>query len=96
MTESKNKASNAKTRVGQVVSRKMSKTAIVVVERTVKHPFYHKLVRKQTKLKMHDPKDETQSGDTVLMIETRPISSQKHWRLVKILKKAVKVEEAQV
>jgi len=77
-----------------VVSRKMDKTAVVSIERLVKHPLYHKLIRKRSKFKIHDPKNETQKGDVVLITETRPISADKHWRLVKIVKKAVEIAEA--
>jgi small subunit ribosomal protein S17 len=79
-----------------VVSRKMDKTAVVSIERLEKHPLYHKLIRKRSKFKIHDPKNETQKGDVVLIAETRPISADKHWRLVKIVKKAVAVEEAKL
>ncbi|HTA77343.1 MAG TPA: 30S ribosomal protein S17 [bacterium] len=87
-------ASRVKTAV--VVSRKMDKTAVVAIERLVKHPLYHKLIRKRSKFKIHDPKNETQKGDVVLITETRPISADKHWRLVKIVKKAIAVEEAKL
>jgi small subunit ribosomal protein S17 len=87
-------ASRVKTAV--VVSRKMDKTAVVAIERLVKHPLYHKLIRKHSKFKIHDPKNETQKGDVVLITETRPISADKHWRLVKIVKKAIAVEEAKL
>lgn len=79
-----------------VISRKMDKTAVVSIERLVKHSLYQKLVRKRSKFKIHDPKNETQKGDVVLIAETRPISAEKHWKLVKILKKAVEIQEAQV
>ncbi|HXL73670.1 MAG TPA: 30S ribosomal protein S17 [bacterium] len=79
-----------------VVSRKMDKTAVVAIERLVKHPLYQKLIRKRSKFKIHDPKNETQKGDVVLIAETRPISADKHWRLVKIVKKAVAIEEAKL
>src|SRR5258708_28755937 len=77
-----------------VLSRKMDKTAIVSIERLVKHPLYHKLIRKRSKFKIHDPKNETKKGDIVLVAETKPISADKHWRLVKIFKKTVEIEEA--
>jgi small subunit ribosomal protein S17 len=79
-----------------VVSRKMDKTAVVAIERLVKHPLYQKLIRKRNTFKIHDPKNETQKGDVVLIAETRPISADKHWRLVKIVKKAVAIEEAKL
>lgn len=93
-TEEKRKAPQVKTAV--VLSRKMDKTAVVSIERIVKHPLYQKLVRKRSKFKIHDPNNETKKGDVVLISETRPISADKHWRLVKILKKAVEIEEAKV
>ena len=77
-----------------VLSRNMDKTAVVFIEGVFKHPFYKKLVRKRSKFKIHDPKNETNKGDTILIAETKPISADKHWRLVKILKKAVEVQEA--
>lgn len=79
-----------------VLSRKMDKTAVVSIDRLVKHPLYQKLVRKRSKFKIHDPKNETKKGDVVLVAETRPISADKHWRLVKILKKGVHIEEAKL
>lgn len=91
-TESKRPALRIKTAV--VLSRKMEKTAVVSITRLVKHPLYQKLIRKRGKYKIHDPKNETHKGDVVLIAETRPISADKHWRLVKILKKAVEIEEA--
>jgi small subunit ribosomal protein S17 len=87
-------ASRVKTAV--VLSRKMDKTAVVSIERLVKHPLYHKLIRKRSKFKIHDPKNETKKGDVVLVAETKPISADKHWRLVKILKKAVEIEEVKL
>ncbi len=93
-SENSRPASRVKTAV--VVSRKMDKTAVVSIERLVKHPLYQKLVRKRSKFKIHDPKNETKKGDVVLISESKPISADKHWRLVKILKKAVVVEEAKL
>lgn len=92
--EEKKQIPGVKTAV--VLSRKMDKTAVVSIERIVKHPLYQKLVRKRSKFKIHDPKNETKKGDVVLIAETRPISADKHWRLVKILKTAVEIEEAKV
>jgi len=86
----------ARVKTATVLSRKMDKTAVVSIERLVKHPLYQKLIRKRSKFKVHDPKNETKKGDVVLIAETRPLSAQKHWRLVKILKKAVEIEEAKV
>ena len=93
-TEHNRPAARVKTAV--VLSRKMDKTAVVSIERLVRHPLYHKQIRKRSKFKIHDPKNETKKGDLVLVAETRPISADKHWRLVKILKKAVEIEEAKV
>ena len=93
---SENKKPASRTKTAIVVSRKMDKTAVVSIERLVKHPLYHKLVRRSTTFKVHDPKNETQKGDVVLVAESKPISADKHWRLVKILKKAVQIEEAKV
>lgn len=85
-----------RTRQGVVLSRKMDKTAIVAVERTSMDPLYHKRLRRRTKFKVHDAKNETQKGDVVLIAETRPISRDKHWKLVKVLKKAQVVAEANI
>jgi small subunit ribosomal protein S17 len=86
----------SRTKVGVVVKRQMSKTAVVAVERFFNDALYHKRVRRTTKFKVHDEKNETQKGDLVLIAQTRPISKEKHWRLLKILRKAVQVEEAKV
>ena len=93
---SENSRPDSRVKTAVVVSRKMDKTAVVSIERLVKHPLYQKLVRKRSKFKIHDPKNETQKGDVVLISESKPISADKHWRLVKILKKAVVVEEAKL
>ncbi len=91
-----NQRPETRVKTAVVLSRKMDKTAVVSIERLVKHPLYQKLVRKRSKFKIHDPKNETKKGDIVLISETRPISADKHWRLVKILKKAVEIEEAKL
>ncbi len=91
-----NQRPQARFKTAVVLSRKMDKTAIVSIERLVKHPLYQKLVRKRSKFKIHDPKNETKKGDVVLVAETRPISADKHWRLVKILKKGLQIEEAKL
>ena len=93
---SENKRPESRVKTAVVLSRKMDKTAVVSIERLVKHPLYQKLVRKRSKFKIHDPKNETKKGDVVLISESRPISADKHWRLVKILKKAVEIEEAKL
>ena len=77
-----------KTRVGKVVSNKMDKTIVVAVENHVKHPLYGKIVKKTYKLKAHDEKNECGIGDTVKVMETRPLSKDKRWRLVNIIEKA--------
>jgi small subunit ribosomal protein S17 len=74
--------------VGRVVSNKMDKTITVSVERTVKHPLYGKLLRKTTKLKAHDEKNECHEGDLVAIVESRPLSATKHFQLVEILESA--------
>jgi len=93
---SENSRPDSRVKTAVVVSRKMDKTAVVSIERLVKHPLYQKLVRKRSKFKIHDPKNETHKGDVVLISESKPISADKHWRLVKNLKKAVVVEEAKL
>jgi len=80
---------NKKIRQGVVVSDKMEKTRVIVVERTTQHPLYKKTIRLTKKYKMHDENNETREGDVVSIIETRPISKDKKWRLLKIVKKAI-------
>ena len=77
-----------KTRIGKVVSDKMDKTIAVAVENHVKHPLYGKIVKKTYKLKAHDENNECGIGDTVKVMETRPLSKDKRWRLVNIIEKA--------
>ena len=77
-----------KTRTGKVVSNKMQKTIVVAVEDHVKHPLYNKIVKKTYKLKAHDENNEAGIGDRVEIMETRKISKEVNWRLVKILEKA--------
>ena len=77
-----------KTRVGIVTSNKMTKTITVAVERKVKHPMYGKFVKKTTKFHAHDEKDECTIGDVVKIMETRPLSKTKRWRLVEVIEKA--------
>lgn len=77
-----------KTKVGKVVSNKMDKTVVVAVETFVKHPLYKKRVKKTTKLKAHDELNECNTGDTVKIMETRPLSKDKRWRLLNIIEKA--------
>ena len=77
-----------KTRTGVVTSNKMAKTITVAVERKVKHPIYGKFVKKTTKLHAHDGKDECSIGDVVKIMESRPLSKTKRWRLVEVIEKA--------
>jgi len=77
-----------KTRTGKVVSDKMDKTIVVAVQDNVKHPLYGKIVKRTYKLKAHDEKNECGIGDTVKVMETRPLSKDKRWRLVEIIEKA--------
>ena len=77
-----------KTRTGKVVSDKMDKTIVVAVEDDVKHPLYKKIVKRTYKLKAHDENNECKVGDTVKVMETRPLSKDKRWRLVEIMEKA--------
>ena len=76
-----------KIRTGVVSSNKMDKTITVVVERKVKHPIYGKFVKKSTKFHAHDEKNECSIGDTVRIMETRPLSKTKRWRLVEVVEK---------
>ena len=77
-----------KTRVGKVVSNKMDKTIVVSIEDNVKHPLYKKIIKNTVKLKAHDENNECGIGDKVLVMETRPLSKDKRWRLVEIIEKA--------
>ncbi len=77
-----------KTRIGKVVSDKMDKTITVAIEDHVKHLLYGKIVKKTVKFKAHDEKNECNIGDTVKIMETRPLSKDKRWRLVQIIEKA--------
>ncbi|MBE6235119.1 MAG: 30S ribosomal protein S17 [Bacteroidales bacterium] len=76
-----------KERIGVVVSNKMDKSIVVAVERKEKHPMYGKFVKKTTKFVAHDEKNECSQGDTVRIMETRPLSKTKNWRLVEIVEK---------
>ena len=77
-----------KTRVGLVVSDKMDKTIVVAVQDSVKHPLYGKIVKRTVKFKAHDEKNECGIGDKVEVMETRPLSKDKNWRLLRIIEKA--------
>jgi small subunit ribosomal protein S17 len=81
-----------KTRVGRVVSNKMDKTVVVTVETLRHHPLYKKTIRKVVKFKAHDEKNECRLGDTVKIIETRPLSKEKRWRVAEIITKREVVE----
>ena len=76
-----------KTRTGKVISDKMDKTIVVAIEDHVKHPLYNKIVKKTYKLKAHDENNECNIGDTVKVMETRPLSKDKRWRLVEIVER---------
>ena len=82
------RTSRRKVRVGHVVSNKMEKSIVVTIERRVPHPIYKKYFKRTTKLMAHDEKREAKVGDTVKIMETRPLSKQKRWRLVEIVEKA--------
>ena len=77
-----------KTRVGIVVSDKMDKTIVVAIQDNVKHPLYNKIVKRTYKLKAHDENNDAHIGDTVRVMETRPLSKDKRWRLVEIMERA--------
>ena len=77
-----------KTRTGKVVSDKMDKTIVVSIEERVKHPLYKKFVKRTYKLKAHDANNDCNIGDTVKVMETRPLSKEKRWRLVEIIERA--------
>ena len=77
-----------KTRTGKVISDKMDKTIVVAIEEHVKHPLYGKVVKRTYKLKAHDENNECKKGDTVKVMETRPLSKDKRWRLVEVIERA--------
>ncbi|MGI5997130.1 MAG: 30S ribosomal protein S17 [Lutispora sp.] len=79
---------NRKTRIGKVVSDKMDKTIVVAIETLVRHPLYKKTVKRTTKFKAHDENNECRVGDKVMIMETRPLSREKRWRLVEIIERA--------
>jgi small subunit ribosomal protein S17 len=88
MSEQKIRTSFRKTREGLVVSDRMDKTVVVAVEDRVKHALYGKVLRRTNKLKAHDESNEVGVGDRVLIMETRPLSATKRWRVVRVLEKA--------
>lgn len=77
-----------KERVGKVVSAKMAKTITIAIERQVKHPIYGKFIKRTTKLMVHDETDDAREGDVVRVMETRPLSKNKRWRLVEVVERA--------
>jgi len=85
---SETRTSGRKTRIGKVVSDKMDKTIVVAVETRVPHPLYKKIIKRTYKLKAHDENNDCNSGDTVRVMETRPLSKEKRWRLVEVIEKA--------
>jgi small subunit ribosomal protein S17 len=87
MSEEK-RVSSRKTRVGKVVSDKMDKTIVVAIEDRVQHPLYKKIIKRTYKLKAHDEENACSVGDKVKVMETRPLSRDKRWRLVEIIEKA--------
>lgn len=78
----------AKTRVGTVVSNKMDKTVVVAIETLIKHPLYARRIKRTTRFKAHDEDNSCATGDVVRIMETRPLSKEKHWRVVEIVRKA--------
>ncbi len=96
MTETQQNAqtlnrTSRKTRIGTVVSDKMDKTVVVSIERRVQHPVYGKMVRRTKRLKAHDERNDAKTGDTVRIMETRPLSKDKRWRVVEVLERATSV-----
>jgi small subunit ribosomal protein S17 len=91
MSEVETKQSNPRTLSGTVVSNKMDKTCVVRVERRVQHPLYGKIVRRSTKVHVHDESNEAEIGDTVTVIEIPPVSKTKAWRLVRIDERPARV-----
>jgi len=87
MTEERQRG-RRKTLVGVVVSDKMHKTVVVMVERLVRHEMYSKMIRRKTKFKAHDEENRCGIGDKVVIVETRPLSKEKHWRITEVLEKA--------
>lgn len=80
--------SNRKVREGIIISNKMDKTATVLIERLVEHPVYHRVIKKSKKVLAHDENNECQIGDQVRIIETRPLSKRKRWRVIEITERA--------
>ena len=87
-TETTEERGRRKIRVGKVVSDKMAKTVVVVIERLVKHPTYKRYVRQRSRFKVHDEKNECKEGDIIRFMETRPMSKDKRWRFVEFVERA--------
>ena len=88
VVEQEKERGRRKLRTGKVVSDKMEKTVVVVIERLVKHPVYKRYVRKRSRFKVHDEKNECKEGDTIRFMETRPLSKEKRWRFVEFVERA--------
>ncbi len=88
VVEKEEERGRRKIRVGKVVSDKMDKTVVVVIERLVKHPEYKRYVRRRSRFKVHDEKNECKEGDTIRFMETRPLSKEKRWRFVEFVERA--------
>jgi len=88
VVEKEEERGRRKLRVGKVVSDKMDKTVVVVIERLVKHPQYKRYVRRRRRFKVHDEKNECKEGDTIRFMETRPLSKEKRWRFVEFVERA--------
>ena len=88
VVEKEEERGRRKIRVGKVVSDKMDKTVVVVIERLVKHPQYKRYVRRRSRFKVHDEKNECKEGDTIRFMETRPLSKEKRWRFVEFVERA--------
>lgn len=82
---------NRKVRIGKVVSNKMDKTIVVAIESLVRHPLYGKIIKQTKKFKAHDEENACQIGDIVKVMETRPLSKDKRWRVIEIMEKAVQL-----
>jgi small subunit ribosomal protein S17 len=91
MAEAEQKVSHKQEKVGQVISTKMAKTIVVEVTRRVPHPVYKRIINKRKKFYAHDEQQEAKVGDTVRIIESRPLSKLKRWRLGEVVRKAVQV-----
>jgi len=88
LSEEQEKRGLRKTRIGRVVSDKMDKTVVVAIEEIMAHPLYGRRIRRTKKLKAHDEENQARMGDTVRVMETRPISHEKRWRVIEIVERA--------